>query len=126
MTVLWLLCAGLLAQDMIVSYRGVYEEHRVHNESFRVAKAMIPHTQRLVTASFDVPIEPDDEGKSLTRLLQENQDLIVNRLFRGGILLTDATLSGSAQTRTKTVITLPALPIRATIKGTFVSIAVLE
>lgn len=121
-----LLCLPVFGEDLILSYRGAYKEHRVFNETFHVARAMIPHASTTAIAVFELPLEPEDDGKTLTRLLRERQDAVIEELFKNGILLTDASNTTAANTQTKTVITLPALAVRATIKGTFVSIALLE
>lgn len=113
-------------EELIVSYRGVYMEHRVYNQSFQVTRAMVPHGDRKVVAVFELPLERGDEEKTFTRWIYDNQEQIIDRLFEGGILLTDTGENTAVNTRTKTVIVLPALRLRASIKGNLVSIAVLE
>ena len=114
------------AEDLFVSYRGVFMEHRVYSQSFQVARAMVPHENRSVAMAFELPIEARDEGKTLLQFLKSKQETVIDQLFKGGVLLTDSGLSTHSDTQTKTVITLPALRLRAAIKGSFVSIAVLE
>lgn len=121
-----LFCTNLLSENFIISYRGVYADQMVYNESFMISKAMIPSQKQRLVATFDIPIPETNSTKSLIALIRANQDLVIEELFKQGVLLTDNQKTIQNTSSNKLVITLPAQQILATINGRLVRIAVLE
>lgn len=123
---LMILSIFLQAEDLIISYRGAFVDHQVHNESFMVSKAMIRHTERKIVAQFDISIDANDENSTAKDLIKKYQDAVIDQLFKQGILLTDSQKSANSVSNSKLVITLPAQKITATVKASLVTIAILQ
>lgn len=87
---------------------------------------MIPSQKQRLVATFDIPIPETNSTKSLIALIRANQDLVIEELFKQGVLLTDNQKTIQNTSSNKLVITLPAQQILATINGRLVRIAVLE
>lgn len=118
------LAIPIVAEDLIVSYRGAFVDHKIHNESFMVTRAMIAHGELETVALFDIAV--DEKYNSTVDLIRSNQDLIVEELFKNGILLTDNQQTSRNLSTNKVVITLPAQKISVTIKGSLARIAILQ
>ena len=127
-TFFWLFCCSalLFGEDFTLSYRYASRDHRLINESILIAKAMIPHEQTEIAASFELEIDEADEEKTLAKILSLKSQELVDLLAQNGVLLTDTAEGKSAGASTKTVLVMPALAIRATIKDNSVTIAVLK
>ena len=111
--------------EFLISYRGVTAEHRFLSDRFYAAAAMMPLKDPRTIGEFTLPIDPD-QPLAPTQFLNHHQDAILEELMQQGILLTDAQQSTQAGTRTKTVITLPTIRIRLSVKEDLATIAVIE
>ncbi len=111
--------------EFLISYRGVSAEHRFLNDRFYVAAAMMPRPNGRIASEFTLPID-GDKRLTPTAFLTHHQDAILEQLMKRGVLLTDAQQSTSVDTTTKTVITLPTIRIRLSVKEDLATIAVIE
>jgi hypothetical protein len=114
------------AEEYIVAYRQASAKHAILNEKLTIAKAMVASKSARVKYGFDLEIDPQDGGLSLTRLLRRYQDDLLENLLKNGVLLTDAAKYGRGGADSKTVLTLPPTRIGAFVKEDMVTIVVYE
>lgn len=115
-----------MGEDFTLSYRYASRDHRLISESILIAKAMVPHAKAEYAAVFELEIDEADEDKSLVKILNLKSQELIDILAQNGVLLTDTAEGRVAGASAKTVLVMPALAIRATVKDNSVTIAVLK
>lgn len=114
------------SDELLVSFRIVTQNNRVFSQQFTIAKAMITAKNGQIITVFELPIDENESENGAVKILQHHQDALLEELMKRRILITDNAESRSDNISAKTVITLPTVRIRATVKEDLVSIAVLQ
>ena len=114
------------SDELLVSFRIVTQNNRVFSQQFTIAKAMITAKNGQIITVFELPISENESENGAVKILQHHQDALLEELMKRRILITDNAESRSDNISAKTVITLPTVRIRATVKEDLVSIAVLQ